>query len=317
MKIKFPILSILISGLLFSADVVKYGGEIFEFSKDARLNAMGQSGVSFANGPSAIFVNPANLNMNSANTMFLSHQDLFSGLVKINLLAKSFHLKSENTLSFGFIRRVVEDIPNTANAVSNFVSDIPIDYSQITYFDHQEIGFITSYSGEFYQNHTIGLNFKTIYNFIDSYSAYGFGLDVGYKRDLSPKLSFGVFLQDITTTVIKWNTGTTEIIPPRIVFGKHYSNRSLIISADIGARLFGEYSNDGVNLLWHSIEYHFGCEYTLFELISLRGGSSSLYQYSLGFGLKHNLLDFDYAYISAPLETPFNASHQISIGLHL
>ena len=144
MKIKFPILSILISGLLFSADVVKYGGEIFEFSKDARLNAMGQSGVSFANGPSAIFVNPANLNMNSANTMFLSHQDLFSGLVKINLLAKSFHLKSENTLSFGFIRRVVEDIPNTANAVSNFVSDIPIDYSQITYFDHQEIGFITS-----------------------------------------------------------------------------------------------------------------------------------------------------------------------------
>ena len=51
-------------------------------------------------------------------------------------------------------------------------------------------------------------------------------------------------------------------------------------------------------------------------MISIRAGSSSLYPYSLGFGIKHNLLDFDYAFVSSPLETPFNASHQISVGLH-
>ena len=50
----------------------------------------------------------------------------------------------------------------------------------------------------------------------------GIGFDIGFLYCPFENLSFGANLQDITTTLVAWNTGRNDLISPTVKIGSAY-----------------------------------------------------------------------------------------------
>ncbi len=135
------------------------------------------------------------------------------------------------------------------------------------------------------ESFSFGVNTNYIRQEIGSSIQDGFGGDVGIKGKLSDKLSIGLCAKNIFGSF-----GEVQLTKS-YGFGIAINNKPMLIATDI------EYKNE------NDIEFKVGFEYTVNEMLSLRGGFTSLSVdsskpgISAGIGYKMNGFKFDYAYI--------------------
>ena len=151
----------------------------------------------------------------------------------------------------------------------------------------------------------VGASIKMIYRSVGSFSAYGFGLDLGLRYRLTSGLSLAATLRDVTTTPVVWNTDTTDRIQPSALVGIAYTTALAggTATALVASRTGGEATDaDATQPLNAGIEYwHRG--------LALRAGLEETRQ-AFGIGLRpHRRISLDLAYLQHDeLETTYQFS---------
>ncbi len=304
--------------ILSAGDFVSHGGELFESAADSRTAAMSGIAVTSAQGPAAIFSNPALLTDAYSHSITISYRNLFGGLATSQILAFPIKKLSRGVLSFGLVNRSVSDIPDTRRAFLFEDSEGPhLDYSQITYFSQTETGLIISYAVKLKNKYKVGINLKPVFISIDDYHAWGLSLDAGYVVNPTPQTALGLFVQDATSMLLKWSTGTREIIPPKIVAGGHLNYKNLLMTAALSARFGESLPSAGMTLAGQSIEYNLGIESILNDNLSLQGGISDLAAFTLGFSLREKYVEIRYAYLASPAHAALGDSHEFGVLFNL
>ena len=250
----------------------------------ARPMAMGETFVGIADDGNALYWNPAGLpfiNHYEVNSMYA---DLYRTGVKNNYVA--FTVPYSNKLALGV------DWFNIG------FNDEELGYNQ------NQLNFALAY--KVFNRLSVGANVKYLNTFtkLDGNTegeGSGWAADFGLISHITNKIRLGVMVHDIIEPEITYNHGTDDKIRSRNVrFGGSYRPfNNLIVAADIDDRI------------------HFGSEYLLLNMLSLRGGlQKDLYTsegmiYSFGFGLKWQFINFDYSYtIPSTLEN----TSRFSIG---
>jgi len=155
----------------------------------------------------------------------------------------------------------------------------------------------------------IGVTFKFLYEKIFTYSANGFAVDFGIKKQLSfHDLSAAVVVKDLGG-MSSLNVESTQL-PARITGG---------ISGDFlpySSSTF-KWSFDAGKYFDSSAFIRFGGDLALNETLNLRAGyrknSKNSSGYSAGFGIHRKGYRFDYAYL--PFDFNFRDTHQITFRI--
>ena len=126
----------------------------------------------------------------------------------------------------------------------------------------------------------------------------------------------GANVQDITTTLIAWNTGTNELISPTLKIGSAYFIDALrgrfTPAVDVDIRFENRQSASNVHLGSMSFDFHAGLEFDFQHLLAIRGGYNDLGAPNLGTGIHLPKFDIDYAY-TFDNNNQIGDSHRISL----
>ena len=190
------------------------------------------------------------------------------------------------------IRLGVDDIPNTQEALLDYGLDGEpgtgdagegngiidpnerLDPNKVFYFNSAEYAFLFSYGTKRSDKFYYGGNVKILKKGIGDNTSWGMGFDVAMLWRPYPKLNVGANLQDITTTLLVWDTGRQEAITPTSKIGVAYFWESskiagqIIPAFDMDIRFENRRYSAQYNLASVSFDFHFGAEYRLKNLLA-------------------------------------------------
>lgn len=307
----------------------KYGGELFEFPGDAQSVAMAGVGVARSHEAATGFYNPAQLALVSQPSIMLAHREQFGGIVSADLLAINLRGTSELAVQVGLVRRGVNDIPDTREALLDLNDDGVLDDNErldpdkIRYFDQREWGVLLSVARRHQPGWGWGVNVKLLGNWLADELGLGLGFDLGIRRDLSPALSLGLMLQDITTTQVYWSTGRWATTAPRATAGLGWQltlpivQWHLALEGELTTRFDGLRLEQAFALGPASVLMRTGGELAINDNLRLRAGSATLFPLTLGAGLTFSAFSLDYAYVGNTRAGVFQPTHQLSVTLFL
>jgi hypothetical protein len=325
------------------ATAAKFAGAFMENGGGARALGMGGAFVAVADDPSTTFWNPAGLANVAHREVMLMHSERFGGLVSRDFAAfvtpTSWSLLGGEGGGFGIslIRLGIDDIPFTDHLLSQLdlngdgiVDDEellglldPALQDQIRFKSDQEYGLFFSY-GERMGDWYLGGSLKFVRQSVGEYSSLGIGADLAALRpDLWRSLSFGLKLQDVTTTYLSWSTGTNEVIYPAVVPGLAYrwhlpdARLDVVLASSFECR----FENRGAADQWStgslSVNSHWGAEVGFSRRVYVRGGFDSGFaakHLTAGVGLYLHPLIVDYAYAGDTLDID-EVTHRISLSV--
>ncbi len=313
----------------------KYAGEFLSTGVGARALGMGGTFVAISEDVTAGYWNPAALATINYPQLAGMYAQRFANIVNYNYGAVALPVGKTSGLALSFIRLGVDDIPNTEDALLDYGEDgIPgtgdagegngiidsnerLDRNKIFYFNSAEYAVYLSYGTRKSSNFFYGGNVKVLKKGIGENSAWGMGFDFACLWRPYSKVNVGVNLQDITTTLLVWDTGRQEAITPTSKIGIAYFYESSKIAGQIvpafdmdvrfeNRRYSAQYNFDRV-----SFDLHFGMEYRLKQLLALRLGLDTG-RFSAGIGVKLPKLNVDYAFLS---HDDLGNTHRISLVL--
>jgi hypothetical protein len=315
----------------------KYAGEFMSTGVGARALGMGGTFVAISEDVTAGYWNPstlANLNYPQLAGMYAER---FASIVNYNYGGIALPFGKRSGLSLSFIRLAVDDIPNTEKALLDYgVDGIPntgdqgegngiidekerIDPSQVFYFNSAEYAVYLSYGTKRRDNLFYGGNIKVLRKGIGDNSAWGMGFDFACLWQPYPNFNVGANLQDITTTLLVWDTGRQEAITPTSKIGVAYFWESskiagqIIPAFDMDIRFENRRYSAQYNLGRVSFDLHFGTEYRLKNLLAFRLGLDTG-RFTAGVGIKLPKLNVDYAFLS---HQDLGDTHRVSVILTL
>jgi len=314
---------------LFSAEIAKYAGEFMSTGVGARALAMGGAYVAVGGDVLFGYWNPAGLASIRYPEVSAMHSRRFGGVVNYDYGGFATPFKSSSSLALSFIRLAVDDIPITAlprpdldlNAIyedENGQSLPNRPYVEKTVND-AEWAFYLSYAAMKKSSFAYGANVKFVRKGVGDNSAWGIGFDLGMRWNPAGDLSVGVNLQDVTTTLLAWNTGKRELISPTLKTGIAYPfelpllDSDLLFVSDADLRFEGRHFAAQTYVGDMSMDFHVGGEWSVRNLFSLRVGSD-IGHFTAGAGIKLPRLDIDYAFLS---HDEFDATHRISFRLRI
>lgn len=310
----------------FSATPAKYAGEFIAIGVGGRALGLGGAYVALANDVTAGYWNPAGLSDLTYPQFVLMHDETFGGLENYDYGAFALPVGARSTLAFSVIRLGVDNIPNTQNAWVDLNHDgIPesneIDYSKITYYNAADWAFYISYAKKATDNFAYGANLKFIRRLNGEASATGIGFDVAAKYSLTSAWMLGANFQDITTTLIAWNTGTNELITPTLKIGSAYFLDALsgrfAPAVDVDVRFEGRESESNAHLWAVSFDFHSGLEYSFKNIVAIRAGYSDIGSINVGAGIHLPKLDIDYSFAKFDGSDQLDNTHRISLTFTL
>ena len=283
---------------LYAGDASSTGMAFLKIGGDAASTAMGGAAVANSSGTSAIYWNPAGLANNESSEAIFSHQEWLAGSIN-QQLGITF---PGDKISFGL------------SAAFSGVSDIERRDERPTieplgYFSANSLALSLSAAKAQGNDIQIGVTLKFLYEKIFTYSANGFAVDLGIKKQLGfHDISAAVVVKDIGG-MSSLNVESTQL-PARVTGG---------ISGD-----FLPYSSSTINWSLDAGKYfdssaflRFGGELALNETLNLRAGyrknSESSSGYTAGFGINRERYRFDYAYL--PFDFNLSDTHQISFRI--
>lgn len=289
----------------------KYAGEFMSVGTGPRALGMGSAYVAVADGSISSYWNPAGLAGLDYPEIHLMYSERFSGIVKYNFAVVALPYRSNSGVSFGLMRMGIDDIPITAlknpelpvGAIfednnGNQIRNTP--YIDHTVGDVEYAGYF-SYAKKWRKNRLIGGNIKIIRKSVGDNSAWGIGFDLGLLMPVYRGLRFGANAQDLTSTLITWDTGNKELISPNLKWGFAYpvqfSNFSVLPAFDIDTRFEGRKFAAQQHVGPVSFDLHTGIETSYRNIVFLRVGYD-IGHFAAGAGIQLPRLRFDAAFLN-------------------
>lgn len=294
----------------------KYAGEFLNLGVGGRALGMGGAYIALARDVSATYWNPAGLVNIDYPQIMLMHSQQFAGVVKYDFGSFAVPFGAHRSLGLSLIRLGVDDIPETKLKNPNErLSETNQPYVARTFSDAEYAMFLT-YAVRRSQNFSFGGNVKVIYKGLGNHSAWGLGFDIAALYNPFGNLNVGLNLQDVTSTVLAWDTGRRELIVPALKAGLAYPLALPGLGGFMSPALDLEMRFEGRDYAAQfgagpvSFDTHFGWEYQR-ELLALRFGSD-VGQFTVGAGIGLPKLQIDYAFLS---HGDLGDTHRISARL--
>lgn len=286
----------------------KYAGEFMAIGIGGRPLGMGGTFVAVANDITAGYYNPAGLANLNYPQISLMHAEHFGNLVNYDYGSVAIPYGTDMSFGISAMRLGVDGIPDTRNALydanGDGIVDINsgdrLDYSLIEEFSNQDWVFYLTFAKRHSDNFYWGANVKIIRRDIAEFGATGIGFDVGALYTPVENLYLGANIQDVTTTLVAWNTGRNELVTPTAKVGAaymlHILGGTITTAVDFDVRFENRRSSAYGNLGPVSFDSHAGLEYTFKNLFSIRGGYNDVKQFTVGAGVKLPKLNIDYSF---------------------
>lgn len=307
-KISLLIFSFFIasSAIVSQTVVSKYAGEFLTLGVGGRALGMGGAHVALARDVTSGYWNPAGLAFLDYPQVSLMHEEHFGDLVNYNYGAVAIPYGKDMSFGLNVIRLSVDGIPDTRNALidvngnGRLDEDDRLDYSRITEFGNTDWAFYLTFAKRHSDDFYWGANVKIIKRDIAEYSATGIGFDVGAVYKATEKLTLGANLQDITTTLVAWDTGRNELISPTAKVGAAYELQflggHLTPAIDLDLRFENREFAANFNIGPVSADFHGGLEYDYKNVFAVRAGYNDVKQFTVGAGIKLPKLNIDYSF---------------------
>lgn len=314
---------------------VKYANAFLEIGVGARALGMGGAFCGIADDGHAFYWNPAGTALLKKPRISAMYGPQFGSLSNplgnYQFVGYAQPLKGDVVLGFNWIRLAVDDIPVYSELQGNSYVDRLRDRELRPggdpegYISDSENAYFFTFSkrnamsldlGWLYHRVRIelplGVNLKWIRQSIGEQSATGLGVDFGmmarlYLNDLflSDKvgcLAFGLQIQDITRTSIRWSTRRQESAERNVKWGIAYEcplplkDNLLRFALDRDSRRTGA--------------THLGLEYQCFKRFNLRVGSDDG-RFTGGAGFRIKSFEVDYAFLTHA----FDSLHRLGCSL--
>jgi hypothetical protein len=327
------LIGVLVSAATWSAafsagtKVGKYAGEFIAIGVGGRALGMGGAFVAIANDVTAGYWNPAGLSLMNYPEITLMHDERFGSLVNYDYGAVALPVGPKSSIGFSLIRLGIDGIPDTRNALIDyngngvFDNSDRLDYNKISTFNAADWAFYFSYAKRHSEALSYGANIKLIRRDLGENSATGIGFDLGARLRFMENFALGMNLQDITTTLIAWDTGTKELISPTAKIGGAYFidlfGGRVAPALDFDIRFENRRYASTAHLGAISADLHAGLEYDFRNLVAVRVGYNDVKQFSLGAGVHLPKLDVDYSFAKFDGEGDLGNTHRISLKLML
>jgi hypothetical protein len=171
---------------------------------------------------------------------------------------------------------------------------------------------------------SVGASAKFVHKSLDSYSAWGLGLDLGALYRMTPAWTVGVNLQDVTTTFLDWSSTPSEeieYITPSAKLGTAYRVDVPAIRGTLAGALdfdfrFEREAGASFEVSGLTGDVRAGIEYWYQETVALRLGTERLGgntdPFTGGAGFRVRQFSFDYAYLN---HSDLDDVHRISGGV--
>jgi hypothetical protein len=332
MKILKRILIVLLVVQGVSAQqIAKYAGEFLSIGVGGRALGLGGAYAALANDASAGYWNPAALARLNYPEFMLMHDERFAGIENYDFGAVAIPYGTDMTLGASIMRLGVDGIPHTVAVDSSghvitqaeFERDpsARVDPNRTTYFNSADWALYFTYSKRVSNNFTYGINLKILRRGLNTASATGIGFDIGVLY--SPKENWFVAanVQDVTTTLIAWSTGTNELISPTLKLGTAYFidlfQGRFAPTIDVDMRFENRQFASIAHLGPISFDPHMGLEFDYKNTVALRIGYNDVKQLTLGAGLHLRKLDIDYSFARFGKENDLGDTHRISLRMIL
>jgi len=305
--------------------VAKYAGEFIAIGVGGRALAMGGAFVALANDVTAGYWNPAGLSRMNYPQFILMHDEQFGSLVNNDYGAVAFPFGTSASLGLSVIRVGVDDIANTQNAGvdqnGNLTHDPAkfsrVDPSRVTYFNAADWAVYFTYSRKQSDEFSYGANVKLVRRDMGANSATGVGFDLGVWYSPFEDLALGANAQDITTTLLAWDTGRNELIAPTLKVGSAYFidlfGGRLAPALDVDIRFENRRTASTAHIGGMSLDLHSGLEFQFKSLVALRVGYSDVKQLTMGAGIRFPKLNIDYSFAKFDGVNQLDNTHRISI----
>jgi hypothetical protein len=326
-------LALLLSTQAYPQVIAKYAGEFMAIGVGGRPLGMGGAFTAVANDITSAYYNPAGLANLNYPQISLMHDERYGNLVNYDYAAVAIPYQEDVTFAITITRLGIDGIPDTRGALvdrttGQVIYDIyypsaNIDPTKVKEFNNQDWAFYLSYAKRHSDKFYYGANVKIIRRDIAEFGATGVGFDIGALYTPVNNLFLGANLQDITTTLVAWDHGYTELVSPTAKLGAAYIIEALggkIIPAfDFDMRFENRRFASNFNLGPVSFDMHAGLEYTFANLFSLRGGYNDVKQFTMGAGVKLPKLNIDYTFarFNMSKDDRLDDTHRISLILTL
>ncbi len=302
------------------AQGAKYAGEFLSLGVGARALGMGGAFAGVADDVTACFWNPAGLSQLTGRELCLMHAETFGSLLNQDFAAVAFPLERENAnsaLAFSLQRLggggvKITDLENRGLGISDSNRVVLLREES-----HADYAFFVSYSQQIRSGLFGGANLKLIYRDVVTTTAFGVGADLGVLVKPYPFLALGANLTDLTSSLLFYDTGTTETINPTTKLGAAVNHRfddfGLVFAADLDLRYENRKSAAQYWIGELSADMHYGAEVSYKGTLSGRVGLDQG-DFTAGAGLWINRFSLDMAFLS---HEELDNTYRISLLLRL
>lgn len=339
--VRSTILFLLLPAALFGQTVGKYAGEFMAIGIGGRALGLGSAYAALANDVTAGYWNPAGLSRIDYPQIALSHDERFGNLINYDYAAVAVPFGANVTdaetqqttygagsYGFSIIRLGVDGIPDTrkawADSNGNHLfdeQDTRPDYNSITYYNWSDWVAYGTYSMQYSKELYYGASVKLIRRNFGSFHGTGIGFDLGVQYLATEKLILAANLQDATTTLVSWSTGTNELITPTLKLGAAYAfevfNGVLTPAFGTDVRFENRRFSAVTNVGPVSLDPQAGMEFDYKQIVAVRAGYNEMGMMTLGAGIHLRKLDVDYSFSKFDAADQLGNTHRISLRLTL
>jgi len=280
LSLTFLIFVIFVSAVMADSDDGGQAGATLRRGMSARAQAMGGCMTGFAGGVTALYYNPANVDLIDKGETFSQYSSLkFDQNYSVFGFAMPL---STGAIGIYYLKYSVDDIigRSDANTITGF-------------FDDKEQVFALGYGDQLNKNLRAGLVAKYFKHDLYNQSANTLAFDIGVSYILNPKVTFGLAMKELGGS-LKWDSGRKESIPATIIAGiAARPRKNLLFALDIGkTENMDAYFNVGGEIVFK-------------DKISLRAGYNKVGDddgdFTFGAGMKFKQFFIDYSYTDSTL----------------